>query len=48
MSDILIDIVHVILKFETILKYHEWYLCQIPPTNHPIIILFIVLLPKGL
>ena len=22
------------VKFETILKYHEWYLCQISRTNH--------------
>ena len=27
------------VKFETILKYHEWYLCQISRTNHPIICL---------
>ena len=25
------------LKFETILKYHEWYLCQISRTNYAII-----------
>ena len=25
------------VKFETILKYHEWYLCQMLPTNHAII-----------
>ena len=25
------------VKFETILKYHEWYLCQISRTNHAII-----------
>ena len=25
------------VKFETILKYHEWYLCQISCTNHAII-----------
>ena len=25
------------VKFETILKYHEWYLCQILRTNHAII-----------
>ena len=24
------------MKFETILKYHEWYLCQISRTNHAI------------
>ena len=24
------------VKFETILKYHEWYLCQISRTNHAI------------
>ena len=28
------------LKFETILKYHEWYLCQISRTNHAIICLY--------
>ena len=27
------------VKFETILKYHEWYLCQISRTNHAIICL---------
>ena len=27
------------VKFETILKYHEWCLCQIPHTNHAIICL---------
>ena len=27
------------VKFETILKYHEWYLCQISRTNYAIIIL---------
>ena len=27
-------------KFETILKYHEWYLCQISRTNHGIICLY--------
>ena len=27
-------------KFETILKYHEWYLCQISRTNHAIICLY--------
>ena len=25
------------MKFETILKYHGWYLCQISRTNHAII-----------
>ena len=25
------------VKFETILKYHEWHLCQISRTNHAII-----------
>ena len=25
------------VKFVTILKYHEWYLCQISRTNHAII-----------
>ena len=24
------------MKFETILKYREWYLCQISRTNHAI------------
>ena len=24
------------VKFEKILKYHEWYLCQISRTNHAI------------
>ena len=28
------------VKFETILKYHEWYLCQISHTNHAIICLY--------
>ena len=28
------------LKFETILKYHEWYLCQISRTNYAIICLY--------
>ena len=28
------------MKFETILKYHEWYLCQISRTNHAIICLY--------
>ena len=28
------------VKFETILKYHEWYLCQISRTNHAIICLY--------
>ena len=27
------------VKFETILKYHEWYLCQLPRTKHAIICL---------
>ena len=26
--------------FETILKYHEWYLCLISHTNHTIICLY--------
>ena len=26
-----------LVKFETILKYHEWYLCQISRSNHAII-----------
>ena len=25
------------VKFETILKYHEWYLCQLSRTEHVII-----------
>ena len=25
------------MKFETILKYNKWYLCQISRTNHAII-----------
>ena len=28
------------VKFETILNYHEWYLCQISRTNHAIICLY--------
>ena len=28
------------VKFETILKYRKWYLCQISLTNHDIICLF--------
>ena len=28
------------VKFETILKYHEWYLCQISHKNHAIICLY--------
>ena len=28
------------VKFETILKYHEWYLCQISRTNPAIICLY--------
>ena len=28
------------VKFETILKYREWYLCQISRTNHAIICLY--------
>ena len=28
------------VKFETVLKYHEWYLCQISPTNHDIFCLY--------
>ena len=28
------------VKFETILKYHKWYLCQISRTNHAIISLY--------
>ena len=29
-----------LVKFETILKYHEWYLCLISRTNHAIICLY--------
>ena len=28
------------VKFKRILKYHEWYLCQISHTNHAIIYLY--------
>ena len=28
------------VKFETILKYHKWHLCQISHTNHAIICLY--------
>ena len=28
------------VKFETILKYHEWYLCQISRSNNAIICLY--------
>ena len=28
------------VKFEAMLKYHEWYLCQISRTNHAIICLY--------
>ena len=28
------------VKIETILKYHNWYLYQISPTNHAIICLY--------
>ena len=28
------------VKFETILKYHEYYLCQISGTNHAVICLY--------
>ena len=28
------------VKFETILKYHEWYLCKISCTNHAMICLY--------
>ena len=34
------------VKFETILKYHEWYLCQISSTNSAIICLYYYQ-PKG-
>ena len=36
-------LLHVIfwrVKFETILKYHDWYLCQNRRTNHAIICLY--------
>ena len=26
------------VKFETILRYHEWHLCQISHTNHAIFV----------
>ena len=29
-----------LVKFGAILKYHEWYLCQISPTIHAITCLF--------
>ena len=28
------------VKFETTLKYHQWYLCEISSTNHAIICLY--------
>ena len=28
------------VKFETTLKYHEWYFCQISRTNHALIYLY--------
>ena len=28
------------VKFETVLKYHEWYLCQISRTNHASVCLY--------
>ena len=31
------------VKFKTILKYHEWYLCQISRTDHAFINLFVLL-----
>ena len=48
MSDILkllyvISLVVRRVKFVTILKYHEWYLCQISHTNHAIICLYFYL-----
>ena len=45
-SDILKLLIYVIsravrqVKFDTILKYQEWYLCQISHTNHAIICLY--------
>ena len=50
MSDIL-KLLYVIswavrwVKFKTILKYHEWYLCQISWTNHTIFVYTTT--PKG-
>ena len=35
------------LKFETILKYHKWYLCKISRTNHAIICLYCYTALKG-
>ena len=35
-----IKLLYVISKFETISKYHDWYLCQISRTNHAIICLY--------
>ena len=35
-----VNITFDIRKFETILKYHEWYLCQMSRTNHAIICLY--------
>ena len=29
-----------LVKFGTVLKYHDWHLCQISPTNHAIICLY--------
>ena len=34
------------VKFETTLKYHEWYLCQISRTNHAIICLLYTTIRK--
>ena len=28
------------MKFEKILKYHKWYLCEIPRTDHALICLY--------
>ena len=30
------------VKFETILKYREWYLCQISRTNHAVILILLI------
>ena len=33
------------VKFEAILKYHEWYLCEMSGKNLAIIIILFILLP---
>ena len=35
-----ISLSYRLVKFLTILKYHEWYLCKISRTNHAIICLY--------